>query len=201
MQLKLWKVSLKLLTATLLASVALASTAQASDPVGLYGIIDRVVLEPSDEKPERVQLWGSFSLSEGRGNTYAAPVAGYLYYTLNPQKPDAARKEWTDLKALAGKVEVIGFASRWEEKGKVRKADEKPTLPDVYPVAFGLQKMRRPDYEPVKKLLAFHKEQQSKKVSELPTGKAVASFELTPEEMQRLLSCSVAFPTPSSASR
>ncbi|MCA1660297.1 MAG: hypothetical protein LC642_07155, partial [Verrucomicrobiaceae bacterium] len=48
----------------------IASTS-ASDLVGVYAFIEKVVLEPSDAAPERIQLWGGFALADGRGEKYA----------------------------------------------------------------------------------------------------------------------------------
>lgn len=156
------------LAVSLAATVFLTANVSASDPVGIYAIVDKVVFEPSEAAPERIQIWGAFSLAEGRGQAYANPAGGYLYYKLGKEKQEVARKEWNDLRAIAGKEEVVGFGVRWEEKGKVRKPDSTPSEPDGYPLGIGLQKMRRPDYEPVKKLIAYHKELQAptKKVSQ-----------------------------------
>jgi hypothetical protein len=166
---KTWIKKLMTLAFSLTAMALLTSQACGSDPVGIYGIIDKVVLEPNESAPETIQIWGAFSFAEGRGNTYAAPTGGYVYYKLGKEKQEVARKEWSDLRAMAGKEEVVGFGTRWDEKGKVRKPDEKAANPDVYPLGFGLQKVRGQDYEPVKKLIAFHKEYQAatKKVSQV----------------------------------
>ena len=50
--------------------------------------------------------------------------------------PDAA-----DLKAVAGTGQGVGFGRRYQPKGRVRKANEKPENPDSYPIGFGMQKM------------------------------------------------------------
>ncbi|MBW8895458.1 MAG: hypothetical protein JF613_04655 [Acidobacteria bacterium] len=54
------------------ACLALSVALRASDMVGIYGIVEKVVLEPSDAAPQRVQVWGAFALAEGRGSTYQA---------------------------------------------------------------------------------------------------------------------------------
>lgn len=160
MKAKTWIKRLQITTLALLATGFLTTHSFGSDPIGIYSVIDRVLLEPSEAAPERIQIWGSFSFAEGRGQTYAAPVAGYVFYKLPAEKKEAALKEWSDLRQVAGKVEVVGFGTRWGEKGKVRKGTEKPGEPDIYPLGFGLQKIRRLEYEPVKNLLAFHKARQ-----------------------------------------
>jgi hypothetical protein len=119
----------------------LAAAARASDPVGIYAVIDKVVLEPSARAPERIQVWGVFALARPPGDSYTEPARGYLYYSLNPDQPEATRKEWADLKKMAGSTQCVAFGSRHKEKGTVRKASEMPNAPDVYPVGFGLQKV------------------------------------------------------------
>src|SRR5207244_2856399 len=37
--------------------------AQAAGPAGAYGFINKVVLEPNVDNPERIQLWGTFSIA------------------------------------------------------------------------------------------------------------------------------------------
>ena len=57
-----------LLVVTLLllaAGAALSSGGQ----VQVFGIISKVVMEPNDRAPERIQIWGTFTLSEGGPGT------------------------------------------------------------------------------------------------------------------------------------
>jgi hypothetical protein len=128
-----------------LATAALLLTAvaaRASDPIGIYAVIDKVVLEPKTGSPKRAQVWGVFRLAmAGRGDTYAAPVRGYLYYGLTPGKEGACRKEWADLQRVAGRGRCVGFGSRHKAKGAVRRADQEPKKPDPYPVAIGLERI------------------------------------------------------------
>jgi hypothetical protein len=73
-----------------------------------------------------------------------------------PAKADVARKEWADLKAMAGKHQVVAFGSRYELRATVRKADEKPVSPDVYTLSLGVVRVRTDTaYEPLKSLLEF----------------------------------------------
>src|SRR5688572_26933929 len=88
-----------------------SSTAIASDPVGVYSFVDKVVLEPSDGQPERIQIWGGFAVAEGYGYTYAPAKRGYMYFTVKPGEEETCRKEWSDLKGLAGSDEFIAFGS------------------------------------------------------------------------------------------
>jgi hypothetical protein len=142
----------------LLGTAFLVGTAaRASDYIGGYLMVDKVILEPADS-PTKIQIWGSFALaSEPKGDNYNDPVRGYLYYQAPSGKEDVCRKEWSDMKKAAGTGQVIGFASRYDLKalGKVRKANEKPETPDTYPLANGLTKgadYDDQDYLPFSKL-------------------------------------------------
>jgi hypothetical protein len=128
-----------LLTAA--ALLALGGAARASDPVGIYGLIEKVVLEPSADKPERAQVWGAFRLATRGGDEYAKPVYGYLYYGLADGKADDCRREWADLKSVAGTGQAVAFAARYAQKGTVRQAAAKPDKPDPYPIAEGVTKL------------------------------------------------------------
>jgi hypothetical protein len=126
------------------ATVALASTAalRASDPMGLYAVVQKVVLEPSDTEPLRIQIWGAFALSDTRnGDDYLSPQTGYLYYSCPQGAERTCRNEWADLKSVAGTGTGVGFGGRYVEAGRVRKATEKPEKPDTYPIKMGVMRM------------------------------------------------------------
>lgn len=150
--------SLKFPASLLAAVFILAGTSlHASDPIGAFAKIDKVVFEPNAEVPDRIQLWGTFCLADSKDrDSYLPPEKGYLYYKLPAEKSDVARKEWNDLKAKAGSGDVIGFGSRHGAKAKVRRANEKPENPDVYSIGFGLVKtsQRGASYPPIKALQA-----------------------------------------------
>jgi len=117
----------------------------ASDRVGVYAIVEKVVFEPNEAAPQRVQIWGAFALTDGKsGAGYLPPQRGYLYYTIDPAKPEISRKEWADLKAIAGTGQGIGFGFRYNTNTRVRKETEKVESPDRYPVSMGLVKMGPP---------------------------------------------------------
>ena len=146
-----------LLCAFAVIFVASAWQVAASDPVGIYAFVDKVVLEPSDGSPERIQVWGGFALAEGRGYEYAAGQRGYMYFTVKPGEEEICRKEWNDLKSLAGTGQIVAFGMRHKPNGTIRKADAKPEKPDVYPTGFGLTKIKQKDYAPIKNLLELQK--------------------------------------------
>jgi hypothetical protein len=45
--------------------------------------------------------------------SFRSPERGYLYFRAVPGAEQAARKDWKQLKALAGSGEVAGFAFYW----------------------------------------------------------------------------------------
>jgi len=138
-------------------------TTDASDWIGIYARIDKVVFEPNASAPERIQIWGAFALaSKANRNNYEPSQRGYLYYSLKPGKEEVCRKEWNDLKANAGTDQIIGFGGRDIPTGRVRKADDKASDPDVYPMGFGLVKMsdRSTNYPPIVELKSLPREQK-----------------------------------------
>ena len=120
------------------AAFALGVVLQASDMVGIYGVVEKVVIEPNDKAPERIQIWGAFAIAEGRGSTYGPVQRGYLYYTCPSGQENVCRKEWSDLKSVAGKGTAVGLGMRYKPTGRVRKADEKVASADPYPIQMGV---------------------------------------------------------------
>ena len=94
----------------------------ASGPIGIFGIVEKVVFEPNESAPERVQIWGAFAYVDGNEQTaiVASPARrGYLYFKLpsiaannSTQKEiEAAKVEWADLSAVAGTGQAVGFGT------------------------------------------------------------------------------------------
>ncbi len=130
------------LVAAVVGLLALAGAARASDPVGVYALVQKVVLEPNADKPERAQVWGVFRVAvKNAGDEYTAPAYGYFHFGLAPGKADDSRREWADMKKVAGTGEVIAFASRYGAKGTLHRAAEKPDKADPHPIAGGLNKL------------------------------------------------------------
>lgn len=124
------------------ACVLAVVTLQASDFVGVYAVVETVVLEPSESAPERIQIRGAFAFSDGkRGSGYGEAQRGYLYYSCPAAQLALCRKEWADLKTVAGKNIGVGFGGRFIPTGRVRKADETPASPDVYPIERGITRL------------------------------------------------------------
>jgi hypothetical protein len=119
-----------------------AVSISASGPVGIYGIIDKVVFEPNEQNAERLQVWGAFAYVDGPGPEETGMIIspakrGYLYFKMRSAYPGftsegqikASRIEWADLKAVAGTGQAVGFG-RW---GYI--AGFSQLRPDARPVA------------------------------------------------------------------
>jgi hypothetical protein len=144
-----------IVAALAIAIVAAGISVSASDRTGVYAVVDKVVFEPSADNPERIQVWGAFAIASRKDNdAYAAVERGYLYFVAADSN-DQARKEWNDLKALAGGKKIAGFSSRFGQVVRVRAASEKPQSPDRYAMGIGVQAIQADrDYAPIKALAA-----------------------------------------------
>jgi hypothetical protein len=125
------------LTATLLVGVTLIFTAailSASDPVGVYAIVQKVVFEPNEKAPERIQIWGVFAMADTSrpGDNYTKPQRGYLYFSLPKGRESVALKEWADFKAVAGTGQGVAFGTRYSTKVNVHPESEKPGSPEAF---------------------------------------------------------------------
>jgi hypothetical protein len=129
-----------------------------SDPVGVFAVIDKVVLKPNAEKPTECELHGAFAVAEGRhGDYYRSPRRGVLRFKPG-EKPDEAAAQWRELQKKAGSGEVLAFSSRWEQFADgtapvlvVGEGDPAPA-PATYGAAIGLQKVSRDGYGPIREL-------------------------------------------------
>jgi hypothetical protein len=128
---------LGLSAATCLTAIAVA----ASWPIGVYAVVDKVVLEPHDAEPQRVQIWGAFALWDETGATFRAPQRGYLYYHCSKEQLRVCQNEWADLKSVAGTGQVVGFGSRSRASGRIRRAGAQASAPQLYPIEFGVVRM------------------------------------------------------------
>ena len=154
-------------TAALLISGALvilgARSGGASGPAGYYGIIERVVFEPTEKDAERVQVWGAFAyadLGSPIGVGMSGAERGYLYFRVrsavegitSPQQIELNRREWADLKSVAGTGQAVAFG-RWGYIGEFSELD--PRINDgrqgyLYEIKIGRTDLRvRPSSEPL----------------------------------------------------
>ena len=151
------------LTVFLTLSLTTFRTNALSDRIGVYARVDKVILEPNAAAPERIQIWGAFAFaSKADRVSYDPAQRGYLYFSLKPGKEELCRKEWADLKTIAGTDQIVGFGGRDLPRPRLRKADEKVANPDEYQVNFGLVKMsdRGSEYAPIRELKSLPKEPQ-----------------------------------------
>ena len=98
-----------------------ADTPEASGSLGIYAIVERVVLEPNEQTPTRVRLHGAFAFVNGgvdRPLGVTTASRGFVRFILPSgigEEYDrsivAIRKEWIDLKAVAGTGQAVGFGS------------------------------------------------------------------------------------------
>lgn len=166
--------TLRTVVFVLVASAVTMTYPSASGLVGIYGIVERVTFEGAPA-PERVQVWGAFAFANGGvGNVSEwSPVnRGYLYFTVPAAEVarstdvELVRREWADLKSVAGTGQVVAFG-RWGYIGRfvdllerpwflerrpsgneytdlrVRAATVKPAAPSVYYTNAGV--VRIPD--------------------------------------------------------
>jgi hypothetical protein len=132
--------------------------------IGIYGIVDKVVFEPDEGSPERIQIWGLFvvpiPISSG---LYKAPQRGVLYFSIPPDRKEIARKEWIELKRLAGSGQILGFTEYWVANPSDPQGNPHTSLvvhvhksgplglPDAYPLGIGVLRIddghKPEDYE------------------------------------------------------
>ena len=116
---------MKATTTTAAIAALLLGTAHltASGPLGIYGIVEKVVFEPNDTAPERIQVWGAFAYVDPTRGSFVSPAKrGYLYFTLPSPTSGVfsdlnnVKTEWADLKTVAGTGQAVGFGS-WSYVG------------------------------------------------------------------------------------
>src|SRR5262249_47398595 len=132
------KPMMKTSLAALLVALSWAAVAQAGGPPPMYILVEKVVLEPNETSPERVQIWGYFTrTAKPKSEEYSPPVYGWMYLSGGG---DECRKQWLRLRQDAGKGKVLPIGSCLEAPQglalPIRKPDERPEKPDgAYPLA------------------------------------------------------------------
>src|SRR5205807_7529983 len=109
-------------TAVLVITVCLG-VANASGPIAVYALVDKVAFEPSADKPERIRVSGVFITAGERSDVYSAPQRGHLYFALPKATDEPALKEWADLKSIAGSRQVVGLGRSRLPKGRAGESD------------------------------------------------------------------------------
>ena len=114
---------------TFALAVLVAPTLRASGPVGIYAIVDKVVFEPDEANASRLQVWGAFAFADPASGAVTRTARGYMYFVLptqpNPRRPselEMSRREWSDLKAVAGSGQAVGFGE-WGYVGRFEGLD------------------------------------------------------------------------------
>ena len=109
-----------------------------SGVVGIYAIVQRVQFEPNAENPDRMRIYGAFAFvngGPGRQIDVSTAVKGQLYFShpmgVIGDHPSAiaTRREWNDIRAVAGTGQAIGFGN-WYFSGPF-------SLDAVSPGSFG----------------------------------------------------------------
>ena len=122
-----------------LALLLVAGPARASDFVGVYARVTKVVFEPDEANATRVQLHGAFAIADPRdGNAYFNPVVGYVHYACPPGKEAVCRMEWQDVKKFSAQGHCVGYGARFLQNGTVRPSNQAPGNPEPYPIQMGV---------------------------------------------------------------
>jgi hypothetical protein len=127
------------LVAVAAIGASMTGRVSASDPIGVYAIVDKAVVEPATGTPERIQIWGAFAMAQPDDpDQYGAARRGYLYFSCPKGQEQVCRSEWSDVQSVAGKGTGIGLGARRANNGRIRSLDEKPASPDTYPIHMGV---------------------------------------------------------------
>jgi len=146
---------------SLLILTVFASALFADGPVGVFAMVQKVVFEPSEQAPKKIQVWGVFVWVDGglkAPGPINLPQRGYMYFKLPVNTADsaAAKKQWSEIKTFVGTNQIIAFGD-WgnagpfediyipvtggQEEVRVRKQNEAPAKPVTYPIRMGLVKI------------------------------------------------------------
>ena len=139
--------------------LTMVGTTTASGPIAVFALVDNVIFEPNEKTPDRVQVWGTFSVAAAQYSAnYSAAQKGYLYYKIDDGRvAQATRAAWADLKKTAGTGEAIGFGGGYSVNvggGRVRPASEKPKDPDAFPIGNAVTRLGASQGDVVAKLKA-----------------------------------------------
>jgi hypothetical protein len=191
------------ITLTIAAAFVVSAPLAASGGLAFFGIVERVVFEPTEQNAERVQLWGVFAYVDpqaakpGSTGPVSAAARGYLYFRVRSSFPgftterqvEITRREWMDLKAIAGTGQAVGFGS-WGYIGSFGQIDPRKAgsgLPFLYedkPQGGERADLRvRPDTEPPANPATYQTETGIVKLSD--TGSHAAVVKLLRAAQQR----------------
>lgn len=127
---------------------------------GIYAIVDQVTFEPEGDSPNFVRISGVFvvpplpigSYRSCKLVGYMCPRRGYLYFRITPGTEAATRRDWSELRAVAGSGKVVAFGEYWvpnpdDPQGNPHHslevtvhAEGDSATPEVYPISVGVMK-------------------------------------------------------------
>jgi hypothetical protein len=119
-----------------------------------YGFVDKVIVE---RDPQRIQIWGMFSMGETDFYSFAPPRSGYLYLApdATSESQAAVNQEWFRWMKLANTGVLAFFTFNFPDYTvRVRPSEEPPDKPDVWSMRVDSSTIR-PDttYLPIRTLL------------------------------------------------
>ena len=120
----------------LLVVCVMTADVRAGGPPPVCMAVDKLVFEPNENTPVRIQIWGSFSLLNDTKDSYGQPVRGYLYYSAAPGKEEECRKEWAKLKKLVAEQHLVSYGICGEPKidSHLRKPTDKAAAAAAFPL-------------------------------------------------------------------
>jgi hypothetical protein len=141
------KPALILVVVALLLSLTSTSVIAKNATIGIYAVIDAVTFEPDGPSPNFIKISGVFvvpvPISSGQ---YKSPQRGFLYFRIPPGMEEATRKDWSELKTVAGTGRPVGFGQYWvpnpnDPQGNPHRSlevrvhtDGDAASPEVYPL-------------------------------------------------------------------
>jgi hypothetical protein len=144
--------------------LALVGVAHASNPAGLYVLVEDVELDPGKE-PKWIKIRGVFmnepAFDDNTDKSVYGPVQGWAFFRLPDQQQDLARLEWKDIRSAKGSVVALGSAYALVFHPSVtihigKNPQEAQQKQVAYPVGHGMYLLREKS-APAIKLLDFRK--------------------------------------------
>jgi len=141
------KPALILVVGTLVLSLTSTSVVAKNATIGIYAVIDAVTFEPDGPSPNFIRISGVFvvpvPISSGH---YKSPQRGFFYFRIPPGMEQATRRDWSELKTVAGTGRAVGFGQYWvsnpnDPQGNPHRSlevrvhmDGEAASPEVYPL-------------------------------------------------------------------
>ena len=113
--------------------------AEASDPAGVYAILDEVTIEPGGDGPAVLRASGLFCVANGRyGGEYHAPRPGSIAVTIAGTSAERVAQQMNDLRAAAGTGKVVAFGGRHGDEELPTVAPPGAAAPQPVSMAHGI---------------------------------------------------------------